>query len=121
MKSLINQELEKDKMIHLEISAHYWGLPSFHIYWKTVVCNTSTHVVLALWRLLVGSLGRIQSESRQFGIKGHTHRKALRPDLSRSACLPDASLRGESESGKTEANVAASSRSAETSTQGPAA
>lgn len=67
---------------------------------------------MCLKRFLVGLLGHIQSQSRQFRIKGHTYRKALRPDLSRSACLPDASLQGESESEKSEANAAAKSRRA---------
>lgn len=41
-----------------------------------------------------------QSQSWQFRVKGHTHRKPLKSDLSRNACLPDASLQRESESEK---------------------
>lgn len=47
MKSSINQELEKDKMIHLEISAHYWWLPGFHFTWRWLFV-TPAHVLF--WR-----------------------------------------------------------------------
>lgn len=36
-----------------------------------------------------------RSQSWQFGVKGHTHRKPLKSNLSRNACLSNASLRRE--------------------------
>lgn len=89
--------------------------------WKLVFV-TPAHVFLCSqsdrWffkGFLVGLLGRIQSQSWQFRIKGHTHRKALRADLSWSACLPDTSLQGEWECRKTQANIEANGRRAPTS------
>lgn len=89
--------------------------------WKLVFV-TPAHVLFCSeadrWffkRFLVGLLGHIQSQSWQLTIKGHTYRKPLRADLSWSACLPDTSLQGERESGKTQANIEANSRRAPTS------
>lgn len=63
------------------------------------VCHSNAEVEMRIVGYRTSSWGggcslRCRVSSRQFGVKGHTHRKPLKSDLSRNARLPNASLQG---------------------------